>query len=134
MDQHEFETRIKNIDARTTRIEQILPTLATKEDLKACATKEDLKACATKEDLKAYATKEDLKAYATKEDVREEGTRTRLHFDLVADGIKESIKAIADGYKALDDRITNLSREIKSVLGNHEHRITRLEADSSKRR
>lgn len=31
----EMEDAIKNIDARTTRIEQILPTLATKDDLRA---------------------------------------------------------------------------------------------------
>jgi hypothetical protein len=33
----------ENLDLSTSRIEQILPTLATKEDLKAFATKEDLK-------------------------------------------------------------------------------------------
>ena len=33
---------VKNLDQRTSAIEQILPTLATKEDLKAFATKEDL--------------------------------------------------------------------------------------------
>ena len=61
---------MKNLEQRTSAVEQILPTLATKEDLKAFATKEDLKAFATKEDLKAFATKEDLKAYATKEELK----------------------------------------------------------------
>jgi hypothetical protein len=42
---------VKQLDRRTSAIEQILPTLATKEDLKAFATKEDLKAFATKADL-----------------------------------------------------------------------------------
>lgn len=119
MNQREMETAIKNIDERTARIEQILPTLATKEDLKGFpraddpkgfATKEDLKAFATKEDLKAFATKDDLKAFATKEDlkafptreemmaiVREEGERTRVHFDVVAEAMKADIKAIAEG-------------------------------------
>jgi hypothetical protein len=36
-------------------LDKLLPTLATKEDLKALATKEDLKAYVTKEDLKAFA-------------------------------------------------------------------------------
>jgi hypothetical protein len=53
-------TMVKNLDRRLSAVEQILPTLATKDDLKAFATKEDLKAFATKEDLKAFATKEDL--------------------------------------------------------------------------
>ena len=34
MEQHEIEAHIKNIDNRTERIEQILPTLPTKEDLR----------------------------------------------------------------------------------------------------
>ena len=56
-----MEDVLKNLDRRLTNVEQILPTLATKEDLKAFATKEDLKAFATKDDLNAFATKEDLK-------------------------------------------------------------------------
>ena len=113
MEQHEIEVHIKKIASRTERIEQILPTLATKEDLKAIAerterieqilptlaTKEDLKACATKEDLKACATKEDLKAYPTRDEVKtmiqEEGDRTRRHFDVVAEDMKASIEKIA---------------------------------------
>ena len=91
-------------------IEQKLPTLATKEDLEE--VRKDLKVFATKDDLaeirkdlKAFATKDDLKAFATKEEMREEGERTRRHFDIVAEGLKESID-----------------------------RVTKLEADASKRR
>ena len=48
----EMEDVLKNLDRRLTNVEQILPTLATKADLKAFATKEDLNAFATKDDLK----------------------------------------------------------------------------------
>ena len=116
MDQLEIEGIIKDLNTRTKRIEQILPTLAGKDD------------------LKALATKNDLKVYATKEEVREEGEETRRHFDVVADGLKESIKVIADGHKTLGDRITNVGRDITSVLDNHERRIAKLEARRSKRR
>lgn len=58
----EMEDVLKNLDRRLTNVEQILPTLATKEDLKAFATKEDLKAFATKEDLKDAFN--DAKRYA----------------------------------------------------------------------
>lgn len=99
MEQHEIETHIKNVAGRTERMEQILPTLATKEDLKSFATKEDLKACATKEDLKGYATKEDLKVYPTRNEVKtmiqEDGERTRRHFDVVAEEIRASVEKIA---------------------------------------
>jgi len=57
----EMEDVLKNLDRRLTNVEQILPTLATKADLKAFATKEDLQAFATKEELKAFATKEELR-------------------------------------------------------------------------
>ena len=39
----QMEDVLKNLDRRLTNVEQILPTLATKEDLKALATKEELK-------------------------------------------------------------------------------------------
>lgn len=46
MSPDEMETLLKNVDRRTTRLEQILPTLATKKDLAAAiaplATKEGL--------------------------------------------------------------------------------------------
>jgi len=145
MDQLEIEGLIKDLNTRTKRIEQILPSLATREDVadlrndvKAGATKDDLKACATKDDLKACATKDDIKAFPTRDEVRtmlqEEGKRTRGHFDVVAEGLKESIKVIADGHRALDSRMTKVSRDIRSVLDNHERRITKLEANTPKRR
>ena len=39
----EMEEVLKNLDRRLTNVEQILPALATKEDLKAFATKEELR-------------------------------------------------------------------------------------------
>lgn len=39
----DVQAMVKNLDQRLSTVEQILPTLATKEDLKAFATKEDLK-------------------------------------------------------------------------------------------
>ena len=72
---------VKNLDQRLSAVERILPTLATKEDLKAFATKEDLKAFATKEDLKAYPTRAEMN------DKFEEAKRFALvlHEDLKAD-------------------------------------------------
>jgi len=116
MDQQELEIVIRNIDARTTRIEEILPTLATKED------------------LNALATKEDLNAFATKEEMREEATLTRRHFDVLVEDIRQIVKVIADGHQALDAKIDSAGSDVKPVLANHETRITRLESAASKRR
>jgi hypothetical protein len=89
MNSDDIEARVKNIDERTKRIEQILPTLATKDDVRGFATKEDLQAFATKEDLQAFATKEDLQAFATKEDLQAFATKE----DLQAFATKEDLKA-----------------------------------------
>ena len=75
-----------------------------------------------------------LPTLATTSDVREEAERTRQHFDVVAEDMKDSIKVIADGHKALGDRITKIGRDIRSVLDNQERRITKLEANTQKRR
>jgi len=74
----EMEDLLKNLDLRTSRIKQILPTLATKDDLKPFATKDDLKALATKEDLKLLATKADLDEVKTLLSVRIESVEDKL--------------------------------------------------------
>ena len=80
MDQSQLEGLVKDINARTTRIEQKLPELATKSDVR--------------------------------KQVKEEGERTRQNFNAVAERIEASVAVIAE----------------------HERRITKLEADSLKRR
>ena len=89
------------MDARD-QLEQILFTLATKDDLKAFATKED---------LKAFATKEDLRAFATKDEMRAESERTRQHFNAVAERIEESVRLIAEGHVELDKRVTRVEKK-----------------------
>lgn len=107
MDVVELEQVVKNVDDRVRRIKQILPTLATKEDLKAYATKEDLKAAvaplATKEELTA-AIAAAIAPLATKAAVREEGERTRQHFNAVADRLESKIQLVAEGQVALQER------------------------------
>jgi TusA-related sulfurtransferase len=74
MDSTMIDAHLENIDRRLTKLEQILPTLATKEELKALATKEELKALATKEEIRIavapLASKDDLKAFATRDEVQ----------------------------------------------------------------
>jgi hypothetical protein len=51
MTETDMEDRLENLDLRLANIEQILPTLATKDDLKAFGTKDDARAFAMKCDL-----------------------------------------------------------------------------------
>jgi len=107
MDQDMIATHLTNLDRRLARVEQILPTLATKEELTAAiaplATKEELRAAvallATKEELQAavalLATKEELRAaiapLATKDDLGE----LRRHMDVLTESLREDIHLIA---------------------------------------
>lgn len=43
MDATMIDQHLENLDRRLTRVEQILPTLATKDDLKTLATKDELR-------------------------------------------------------------------------------------------
>jgi len=73
----EMEEVLKNLDRRLLNVEQILPTLATKED------------------LKAYATKEDLKAFATKEDLKEGLAEAKRHASVLFERTQEQLEIIA---------------------------------------
>ena len=91
---------VKNLDQRLSAAEQILPTLATKEDLKVFATKEDLKAFVTKEDLKValavFATKEDLKAYPTRVEMEEKFGEAKRFALVLHEDLKSDIALIAE--------------------------------------
>ncbi len=141
MDIEDLAIRLRNIDERTARIEQVLPTLATRDDFNAFPTRDDLKAFATRDDLKAFPTRDDLKAFATKDDlercatkddltryatlddIRAEGDLTRQHFNAVAERIEERVRLIAEGHDALVTRADALD----ATSANHEQRLTRLE-------
>jgi hypothetical protein len=106
----ELEQVVRNVNDRVTRIEQILPTLATKED------------------LKAFATKEDLKAFATRDELREEGDRTRRHFDAVAERLEGHIQLISEGQVALQEQFDGFKKEMRSDIAGLDRRLMRLEA------
>jgi hypothetical protein len=94
MDEGMLEQRLENIDRRLDRVEQILPTLATKHDLEALASKDELAAAvaplATKDELSAT-----IASLATKQDLREEGERLRRHMDLLTESLRDDIQLIA---------------------------------------
>ena len=96
---------LKNLDHRLTRVEQILPTLATKQDLGVFSTKDDLNAFATKDDLKAFATKEDLNAFATKEDLRSGLDRLRLDVQILLEHQDGKIQLLAEHLLAIKTKL-----------------------------
>jgi hypothetical protein len=113
----EMEEQIKNLNVWAEEVAQILPRLATKEDLKAYATKEDLRDAvaklATKEDLKAYATKEDLKA--TKEELKaglDDAKRYTENLILVT---RREIRQVDQKVDALGRQLEGVAGDVKNI-------------------
>jgi hypothetical protein len=109
MEQHELETVVKNIDQRVGRIEQIVPTLATKEDVRVA--------------IAPLATRAEMH-----EALREEGERTRRHFDIVAEDLRSHIRLIAEGQIGLQQRMDDLRTDLKADIAQLDRRVMRLEA------
>ena len=96
MDDNMIATHLKNLDRRLARVEQILPTLATKEELKTLATKEELKTLATKEELRAAVA-----LLATKDDIRD----LRRYMDVLSEDQRGDIRLLAEHLAVVMSRL-----------------------------
>ena len=81
----QMEQRVGNCERRLDRIEQILPTLATREDLRVA--------------IAPLATKEELR-----DAVSESEQRLRVHFDVIAESLRHQIQLLAEAVAALAER------------------------------
>ena len=128
-----MEQRLENVERRVDRIDQILPALATRDDLKAAiaplATKVELRAAiaplATKAELRAAIAESEqrmcdrMDAIATglrkelREDMRTHVAgaiaaseqRLRTHFDVVAESLRDDIRLVAEAVVTLSERV-----------------------------
>lgn len=137
--------QLENLDDRLARVEQFLPSVATKDDLKAFVTTDEFQATvatlATKVDLERYATKADLAAsiapLATKAEAREEGERTRRHMDVVAEHLLDRIGLLYEGQARVVQRLDQHDTRFDAADSRHgelDRRVTVLEAGGTKRR
>ena len=90
MDSTVIDTHLENLDRRLARVEPILPTLATKEELRT-AIADAIAPLATREELRAAVA-----PLATKEELREEGERSRRHMDIVGEALRTDIQLLAE--------------------------------------
>ena len=115
----EMEQEIKNLNEFVGELRQILPLLATKEDLKAFATKEDLKAYATKEDLKAFATKEELREavakLATKDELHEEVADARRYALMLNEATRDDIRLLAEHMVAMQAQLSGMQAQLGRI-------------------
>ena len=112
MEQPRLEEVVQNVNDRLTRVEQILPTLATKADLAAA--------------IAPLATKAELAAVRI--EIEEEGVRTRQHFDAVAERLEGPIRLLAEGQTALGERMDTRFEAVEKKIAGLDRRLMRLEA------
>jgi hypothetical protein len=125
--------RLENIDRRLARVEQILPTLATRKDLERMPTVDDPKGFATTKDLKKFATKDDLKRFATKDDLKgmptvddPKGFATTADLQELRRDIKHDVLVLLEAER---DRWHALTDAVNAVL----EQMPRIEHESQAR-
>jgi hypothetical protein len=97
---HEMETMLRNVDRRTTRLEQILPTLATKEDLSASTARLEARIEAVRDDTRILAehllaTKEEIRTLPTREELREGLAEARRHAVILNGDVRGDVRMLA---------------------------------------
>ena len=134
----------RHMDRRFDRLER---TKADKRDLRGFATNKGLRRFATKKNLGRFATRKDLRRFATRKGLRRLATRTdrqfialrremrawatdiKRYFDVVAEGLHEEIRRVADGVADVNAiKLRGLHHD--KVLDEHETRITALERNA----
>ena len=116
MDQPELVESVKKIDLRLEGIEQFLPTLATKDELRA-------QALASKEDLRAAVA-----LLATRAELREESERTRRHSQVLFESLRDDIRIVAEAQLSALAEFRSISQQHRQTPDNHELRLVRLES------
>jgi hypothetical protein len=104
---------LQSIEPRLDRVEHILPTLATKEELRA-AIADAVAPLATKAELQAA-----IAPLATKEELREEGERSRRHTDEVGERSRRHMDVVAE---SLRSDIQLIAEHVASARPKHNER------------
>lgn len=91
-----LEQRMEELELRVDGIEQILPTLVTKDDLRTTISDA------------VGASEQRMRAHVSDAiEASEQRTRTELrtHFDVVAEGLRHDIRLVAEAVAALSERV-----------------------------
>ncbi len=108
MDDDMAATHLENLDRRLARVEQILPTLATKEELRLTvagavaplAIKEELRA--TEGELR-LAIAAAVAPLATKDEIRE----LRRHMDVLSEDLRGDIRILTEHLSTVMSRLSD---------------------------
>ena len=121
MDKEPIEDVVRNVDLRLQRVEQILPTLATKDELR-----EVVSALATKDEVKELG--ENLRA-----EMRDEGERSRRHMNVIAEDLRDQIRLVAEVQVAFMEKMDRRDEDYRAQHTDMDRRVTHLEAKATKR-
>jgi hypothetical protein len=113
---------VRNIDRRLERVEQILPTLPTRDEMHAAldtAIRGAVAPLATREELDRK-----IAPLATKDELKEEFERSRRHTEILFESLKGDIRLVAEGLAPTQTEVTHI---IRPTLASHDQRITALE-------
>jgi hypothetical protein len=136
MAEEQLTELVRNVDTRLARVEQYLPTLATREELRAAgaplATREGMDAAiqaavaplATREELQEairaaiapLATREELRAAVDelrteiKAEIKEEGERSRRYTNVLIEDLRDDNRLILEHLIALSARVDALAQ------------------------
>ena len=101
-------TMLRNIDARLSRVEQYLPTLATREEMHA-AIAAAIAPLATRDEMRA-AIAVAVAPLATRDEMRAEGDHARRHATMLFEDLRDDNRLILEHLLALSARVDELAR------------------------
>jgi uncharacterized protein YicC (UPF0701 family) len=95
--------RLEKLERRVEAVEQILPTLATRDDLKQTVSAA-VAPLATVVELHAEIAAA-VAPLATKAELREEGERSRRHMDIIGEQLRGDIQLLAEHVVAIMQKL-----------------------------
>jgi hypothetical protein len=108
MREDELTTIVRNVDARLARVEQILPTLPTRDEMNAAiaslATHDEMHA-AIAAAVAPLATREEMHR-----EIQGEGERSRHHWTVLFEDLRDDNRIILEHLLALSARVDALAR------------------------
>lgn len=106
----DMEDRLENLDLRLSRIEQVLPTLATKDD------------------LKVFATKADMAQVESQQRAFTESVIGRMN--TLFEGVDARFASVDARFDRVETRLAGVETDVKGVQYSLDRLVQRLEAKS----
>ena len=132
MDSMNVVEAVGNVDRRLERVEQILPTLATKQDLEPLATKEEL--LEVKGELSEALVKLSTRQDQLELKIMDEGETSRRYMKVLVEHLEAKIDIYAERMTAVDERDARQHTECLEANASLDKRVTALEASPPRRR